>query len=81
MSLRAVEALADRASRTIPVLVALADATTRYPVPPTRYLDLVADRLMDAESDRCRSWEELRCLPLRRGRSGWPAPPCTRPGH
>lgn len=43
-----------------PVLVALADATARYPVPRTALLDLVSGGLMDAERSRYGSWEELR---------------------
>ncbi len=43
-----------------PVLVALADATTRYPVPRGALLDLVAGGLLDAEKSRYASWEELR---------------------
>jgi phytoene synthase len=43
-----------------PVLVALADAVTRYPVPRSALLDLVAGGLMDAETTRYATWEELR---------------------
>ena len=43
-----------------PVLTALADAITRYPVPRSSLLDLVAGGLMDAEKPRYASWEELR---------------------
>lgn len=49
------EAAADDA-----VLVALSDATARYPVPRRALLDLVAGGLMDAEKSRYASWEELR---------------------
>jgi 15-cis-phytoene synthase len=42
------------------VLVALADATTRYPVPREALADLVRGGLMDAEKSRYASWEELR---------------------
>ena len=43
-----------------PVLVALADATARYPVPRGALLDLVAGGLMDAERTRYADWAELR---------------------
>ncbi|MGH3013004.1 MAG: phytoene/squalene synthase family protein [Gaiellaceae bacterium] len=43
-----------------PVLVALADATTRYAVPRSALLDLVSGGLLDAEKARYASWEELR---------------------
>ena len=55
----AVEALPE-APPDDPVLVALADATRRYPVPRAALLDLVAGGLMDAERSRYGSWEELR---------------------
>jgi 15-cis-phytoene synthase len=55
----AVEAL-PRAPAEDPVLVALADAIARYPVPRSALLDLVAGGLMDAEKARYASWEELR---------------------
>jgi 15-cis-phytoene synthase len=42
------------------VLVALADATTRYPVPRDALADLVRGGLMDADKARYASWEELR---------------------
>jgi 15-cis-phytoene synthase len=42
------------------VLVALADAATRYPVPRDALADLVRGGLMDADKDRYASWEELR---------------------
>jgi phytoene synthase len=42
------------------VLVALADATARYPVPRGALLDLVAGGLMDAERSRYADWGELR---------------------
>jgi 15-cis-phytoene synthase len=43
-----------------PVLVALADAMRRYPIPKSALLDLVAGGLMDVEQGRYASWEELR---------------------
>jgi phytoene synthase len=43
-----------------PVLVALADAAVRYPIPKRALLDLVAGGLMDVERSRYESWEELR---------------------
>jgi 15-cis-phytoene synthase len=43
-----------------PVLLALADATGRYPIPRSALLDLVAGGLMDVERSRYASWEELR---------------------
>lgn len=43
-----------------PVLVALADATARYPVPRGALLDLVAGGLMDVERSRYADWKELR---------------------
>ena len=42
------------------VLVALADATARYPISRDALLDLVAGGLLDAEKSRYASWEELR---------------------
>jgi 15-cis-phytoene synthase len=42
------------------VLVALSDATARYPVPRGALLDLVDGGIMDAEQSRYSSWEELR---------------------
>jgi 15-cis-phytoene synthase len=42
------------------VLVALSDATARYPVPRGALLDLVDGGIMDAERSRYASWEELR---------------------
>ena len=49
-----------------PVVVALADATARYPVPRGALLDLVAGGLMDAERTRYEDWAELheycRCV-------------------
>lgn len=42
------------------VLVALADATARYPIPHDALLDLVAGGLLDSEKSRYASWEELR---------------------
>ena len=55
----AVEALPE-APPDDPVLVALADATARYPVPRGALLDLVAGGLMDAERTRYAGWQELR---------------------
>jgi len=55
----AVEALPE-APADDPVLVALADATARYPVPRAALRDLVSGGLMDAEKFRYASWEELR---------------------
>jgi phytoene synthase len=43
-----------------PVLVALADATVRYPIPRSTLLDLIDGGLMDVEQSRYASWEELR---------------------
>jgi phytoene synthase len=43
-----------------PVLVALADAMRRYPIPKSALLDLVAGGLMDVERSRYATWEELR---------------------
>ena len=43
-----------------PVLVALADAATRYPIPREALLDLVTGGLMDVEKTRYATWEELR---------------------
>lgn len=42
------------------VLVALADATTRYPIPTSALLDLVKGALMDTERTRYETFEELR---------------------
>jgi len=42
------------------VLVALADATARYPIPRDALFALVAGGLLDAEKSRYASWEELR---------------------
>jgi phytoene synthase len=42
------------------VLVALADAAARYPIPRGALLDLVAGGLMDVGKTRYASWEELR---------------------
>jgi phytoene synthase len=55
----AVEALPE-APADDPVLVALADATTRYSVPRSALLDLVSGGLMDVEKARYATWEELR---------------------
>jgi phytoene synthase len=43
-----------------PVLVALADAVVRYPIPRGVLLDLVGGGLMDVERSRYATWEELR---------------------
>jgi phytoene synthase len=43
-----------------PVLVALADAGARYPIPAGALLDLVAGGLMDVDQQRYASWDELR---------------------
>jgi 15-cis-phytoene synthase len=42
------------------VLVALSDATARYPVPRGALLDLVDGGIMDAEQSRYSGWDELR---------------------
>ena len=42
------------------VLVALSDATARYPVPRGTLLDLVDGGIMDAEQSRYSGWDELR---------------------
>ncbi len=55
----AVEALPDAPGGDA-VLVALADATTRYPIPRDALLDLVSGGLLDAEQSRYATWEELR---------------------
>jgi phytoene synthase len=55
----AVEALPD-APPDDAVLVALADAVTRYPVPRAALLDLVAGGLMDVDTSRYATWDELR---------------------
>jgi 15-cis-phytoene synthase len=55
----AVEALPARPADDA-VLVALADAILRYPVPREALLDLVSGGLMDAETSRYASWDELR---------------------
>lgn len=55
----AVESLPDAPAGDA-VLVALADATSRYPVPRRALLDLVAGGLMDVERARYGNWEELR---------------------
>jgi phytoene synthase len=54
-----VETLASSADGD-PVLVALADAMARYPIPKKALLDLVAGGLMDVERSRYGSWAELR---------------------
>jgi phytoene synthase len=43
-----------------PVLVALADATARYPIPRDALRDLVSGGLMDVDTTRYATWEELR---------------------
>jgi 15-cis-phytoene synthase len=61
----AVEALPTAPARD-PVLVALADTTTRYPVPRSALLDLVSGGLMDVEQNRYPTWADLeeycRCV-------------------
>ena len=42
------------------VLVALADAVVRYPIPRRALLDLVEGGLMDAEQSRFETWDDLR---------------------
>jgi phytoene synthase len=42
------------------ILVALADAMSRYPIPQDALVDLVAGALMDCDRDRYESWDELR---------------------
>ena len=42
------------------VLIALADAIDRYPIPRRALFDLIAGGLMDVEKTRYESWEELR---------------------
>jgi phytoene synthase len=56
---RAVEAL-PAAAADDPVLVALADAAVRYPIPKRALLDLVAGGLLDVERARYETWDELR---------------------
>lgn len=58
-SAAAVEAL-PRAPADDAVLVALADATVRYPIPKRAFRDQVAGGLMDVERTRYESWAELR---------------------
>jgi phytoene synthase len=55
---RSVEAPPDSAGDA--VLVALADAVTRYPIPRSALLDLVDGGLMDVERSRYQTWSELR---------------------
>jgi phytoene synthase len=55
----AVEAFPD-ATPDDAVLVALADAVTRFPIPRVALLDLVAGGLMDVETSRYPTWDELR---------------------
>jgi phytoene synthase len=55
----AVEAFPD-APPDDAVLVALADAVTRFPIPRVALLDLVAGGLMDVETSRYATWDELR---------------------
>jgi phytoene synthase len=55
----AVEAL-PAAPAGDPVLVALADAASRYPVPTSALADLVAGGLMDVDTARYADWGELR---------------------
>jgi phytoene synthase len=42
------------------ILVALADAMSRYPIPPETLVDLVDGALMDCDQNRYASWDELR---------------------
>jgi 15-cis-phytoene synthase len=42
-----------------PVLVALSDAMSRYPIPKSALLDLVAGGLMDVDKSRYANWQEL----------------------
>ena len=42
------------------ILVALADAMSRYPIPPEALVDLVDGALMDFDRNRYASWDELR---------------------
>jgi 15-cis-phytoene synthase len=55
----AVEALPDSQDGDA-ILVALADAMERYPIPREALLDLVAGALMDCERSRYADWGELR---------------------
>jgi 15-cis-phytoene synthase len=55
----AVEALPDSQDGDA-VLVALADAMSRYPIPPEALVDLVDGALMDCDRNRYGSWDELR---------------------
>ncbi|HEU4449529.1 MAG TPA: phytoene/squalene synthase family protein [Gaiellaceae bacterium] len=57
---RAAVAALPEAPAADAVLVALADATSRYPIPRSALLDLVAGGLMDAERSRYASWRDLR---------------------
>ena len=43
-----------------PVLLALADATSRYPIPTSALVDLVEGALMDTDRTRYETFEELR---------------------
>ena len=43
-----------------PILVALADAMSRYPIPQEALVDLVDGALMDCDRNRYESWDELR---------------------
>src|SRR3954470_5635947 len=42
------------------ILVAVADAMSRYPVPPDALVDLVDGALMDCKQNRYTSWDELQ---------------------
>jgi phytoene synthase len=42
------------------ILVALADAMSRYPIPPEALADLVDGAIMDCDQNRYASWDELR---------------------
>ena len=55
----AVEALPDSQDGDA-ILVALADAMSRYPIPHAALVDLVDGALMDCDRNRYASWDELR---------------------
>jgi phytoene synthase len=58
--LEAIDGSLDAPPGDDPVLVALADARTRYPIPAEALHDLVRGGLMDTERTRYGSWDELR---------------------
>jgi phytoene synthase len=58
--LEAIDGSLDAPPADDPVLVALADARTRYPIPADALHDLVRGGLMDTERTRYGSWDELR---------------------